>query len=975
MTDTAFQILKLSEYKKLVDSKDVNQITAQNLMNDVYVPWLTELDRLDIRKTCSWPHSNMEGITKFRLVDHFWIWKALKCLTAEVPKIRLPPKRNLGQSKEMPGEYKIWLEKLHLEPPVEQNTPSAEDPQKAMEKAMKKAIRRFMEITKRLSPNNVQRNVLQRFTAENDVLTPARRMLAVTRSAIDMRFLFHARDTALFNGQDSGFFTPGSSFMQLWQNTIDAQLHHEENMDADSNNSLRHALGIAMGIRGYAPNNTSNASDDLVRRSINILIGASGSDAFFPGQLDEEGRGPEVFADEEYRDPFYHAGFEINYILFSSAEKIDSIFSARSTSATVESLAGEPSAVAIVSTSDRRSNQAKEPKITTENRAHLEVVPGTKKTIYSFDDQPTVVMKKSLPFNNAIPATNVNHISDEWLYQYPDFLRDQLHIEQHRVQQALTAANTCPKDFVTLCHELLVEPGGNHGHLDFEAGTKYEDIALHVMDTWKGKQHLDGTKKHEPKSAIRPINSVGELCEHLKEPRTAWTAKKRFIWLPYANLPAALACCVFSPEREKHEICRFFERHASYTKDVLDETSMVLNKWQTELYLSFYLLIKTGGSAEPGCGLPRRKNDTLEFFERPDLEIRRASMSFRFDGDFFDRFWTCHFIEHNPITENRRAWDHFSDMQDGMSEKQCSQRKVLEWYFLSRILTKMNDASTHFQDELWKILEIGKDSLAFASLPPKISMDHLEQFEKILQLVEEDLTANLGTLRGKWNRVETDRGGEKPRWTPNDEKKYRTAINKFRVKVERATGELQANRDAIRKLKEFLATTRKNRRVAMDRQRDARDRLRDADIRYFTYVTVIFQPLGFAASFYSMGGAPEPALIVSLVEFSATAFAVTLALILIYRVIASRNDDDGVLKKFSEASIKKYEDTDKALKKPDHRLSLQNVVHISRGLFERIAHYILAVVHWCWGRYNLFSLKSLCRALHTLLTARTSSLL
>lgn len=86
-----------------------------------------------------------------------------------------------------------------------------------MKEATEKSIRKFMEITKRLSPNNVQRNVLQRFTAENDVFREVKRMLAVTRSAMDMRFLLHARDTVLLYGEDSDFFVPDISFLQLWK--------------------------------------------------------------------------------------------------------------------------------------------------------------------------------------------------------------------------------------------------------------------------------------------------------------------------------------------------------------------------------------------------------------------------------------------------------------------------------------------------------------------------------------------------------------------------------------------------------------------------------------------------------------------------------------------------------------------------------------------------------------------------------------
>lgn len=977
MTDTALQILKLAEYKKLVvDSRDVGQYIAQDLLNDIYIPWLTELDRLDIRKTCSWPHSNMEGIMKFRLDDHFWIWKALKFLDYTVAKVRLPPKHRGGNSKEILGVHRTWLQRLHTKLSAEQrpaldnasSTPgdeSEDEDEDSSQRAenLKRSIRSFMEVAKRLSPNNLQRTVLQRFTAENDVMKPARRMLTVTRSAMDMRFLLHARDTALFYGEDSGFFIPGSSFTQLWMNTIDAQLHQEENMYADSDNALRYALGIAMGVRGHRLSRTSGANE-LVKRSVNILIGAGGSDAFFPGQLDEGAREPTIFEEEAYRDHFYYAGFEINYVLLSSANRVDNIFSQSQTLNAQSRAEGLPSWSRAPSP-QRQPGQTESPNIFLKKGINIQVSSETKNMTLVPDSQPEVIMKKFLPFTNAVPATNVTHIGDEWLYQYPDFLRGRLDIEESKISKVVEASGKSSKIFINVCRDVLDESDSEDELSDSDAENGESAIKLHIVDTRKGKEHqgksharYNHPRKRE-KSIRERIDDIEDLCEYLRKPRTAWTAKKRMIWLPYANPATVIALRVFSSERERNELSRFFERHALYTKEVLDETSMVLNEWRTELHLSFYLCERRF-SPEYGVGLPQRNHISLSCPGHPDLEIRRASMSFRFDGDIFDRFWTCHFIEHMPTSTSRGFWDHPFELKDGTFEKQWSQRKVLELYFLDRILEKMNVSSAQLLTKLRETLEIEQVSLPLASLTSKASIEDLQRFEKILQLVEEDLNANIDTLNQKWNRREKDRGAEKPRWTPNDEKKYRANINKLSVDVERATGRLKANQDDIRKLKEFVATTRENRKVKMERRREERDRLRDADIRYFTYVTVIFQPLGFAASFYSMGGAPEPSLIVSLVEFSAAAFVITLVLIWGYRVIASRDDEDGVLQKFSRKSMKQYKDTKLAMKDEKHRLSLRDVVHLSRGQFERIARYILTVLYWCWGRYSLYCLHLSC---------------
>ncbi|KAL1874482.1 hypothetical protein Daus18300_003500 [Diaporthe australafricana] len=999
MTDTALHILKLADCKDMFpDFKDQGESIVQTIMDDIFVPWLTELDRLDIRSTCSWPHSMIEGVIRFRLDDHFWIWKALKALKAVATKVSLPSKKR-KKIHMILGTHRTWLLRLHTGGPGTVRLTSIRDESASQAKDEKGAIlttqnledatRGFMQIVKRLSPNNFQRVVLQRFTTENNFLRPKRRMLAVTRSAIEMRFLLHARDTALFYDEDYDFFMSSSASMQLWINTLDAQCHHEENMDTDWDNSLRYALGITMGVRGRTLNLTSKAPE-LVKSSVNVLIGASGSDAFFPGQLDESGREPTIFADEKYRDHFYHSGFEINHVLFSRASKINSVFPKKESGSAVEpQCQDQGSAVHTPHSSHRQPDQAEVVNKAVENGAILN--SGSRSTASAHDTQRNLTMNKFLPFTNAIPPNNVNNISDEWLYQYPEFLhgrrfgREEFYDACDLIQR-VPSTTAKPSEARTSWLATTPDLGSklhlstlfdyfwtneahdySHSSSNSTAESEHPRIVLHNVDTRKGKRKME--KRHHnaaelgEKSRKQIITTFEKLCEFLREPRTAQTAKKRILWMPSVDLATAFACCAFSSKREQHELSKFFERHSSYSKDVRDETSLSLNKWRTEIYLSFYLLAESNGPVETWRGSPHRDDKPIPFPGQTHLDIRRASMSFRFDGDFFDRFWTCHFIEYMPRSAIRRKdpEDSIFDERDWNSEKQWSQRKVLELDFLKRILGRINAESKAFTCKVRTVLRIDDSSLALAPLTwlkdfskehmqgsIKDSMELLLRFEKVLELVEEDLAVNLGTLCEKWDRREMNRGDAKPRWTPNDDKKHGAFIHRLCVDVERATGKLQANHDDIRNLKEFLAASRKNLRTDMEREGNEKDRLRDADIRYLTYVTVIFQPLGFAASFYSMGGAPEPALIVSLVEFSAAAFVVTLVLILGYRVLASPHDEDGVLQKFSNKSIRQYWRAKDFQK--DKKSSLQLVAHLIRGTCEQIARYILEVVRWCWAR-------------------------
>lgn len=101
-----------------------------------------------------------------------------------------------------------------------------------------------------------------------------------------------------------------------------------------------------------------------------------------------------------------------------------------------------------------------------------------------------------------------------------------------------------------------------------------------------------------------------------------------------------------------------------------------------------------------------------------------------------------------------------------------------------------------------------------------------------------------------------------------------------------------------------------------------------------------------------MCGAPEPALIVSLVEFSAADFAVTLLLILSYREVATRRE------KFASGVVEVRKESSGLT------LSLRTVVNFLVSIVNHVERFLL----WCWGACHLFPLIML-----TLLTLKTAS--
>lgn len=914
ITDTPFQILKMADYhsfynkgggrKRKEDDRgrlveDVknrrmedDEETVHSLLGKIRESWLRELNKLDKRASFAWPHARDEGINTFRLDDHFWVWKALKSL------------EDLGFSGNQPL----------LKPVEDEKSDTTASETKKKEE--------FARVAKRLLSGDVQRGILQRFTTENDV--SRRRMLAVTRSARETRFLFHARDTALFYGYDHGFFLPGSSFHELWENTIEAQLYHEENKEAGWGNAIRYALGIMVGTRGHCLNKQSPAG--MVKSCVEVLICSSSHNGFFPGQLDEATKKPALFYGEEDRDFYHHANFEINHILLTHARHIDTLFQ-ETTAVPQKQTRLDNKGKSRLSNEDEfllhlfselaemlvgLMEQPKRQKMLLDPPAGKQNFdPGLKRPEITqrLESRRSLTMKKVIPFNNLIDARSITSFEEEWLYSYPEFLSTE---EVDLVQQinVLLKSDQPNSDIIggIIAQTLQKYRGSNR---DFSLPLV---MGVCIADTPKQKYlgrrekrqfeenpfahhgthyYVDGLGRMLLDTGQSPM----DLCSQLGAARTAENAKKRFIWLPHAQAEIALVCWMASPEKEKPALSLFFDRHSKYENHVWDDTTMVLNTWQTELHLSFYVLVDTFAAAYQRCGLPIDSRDPFPGSSRK--EIWRASVGFRFDGDIFDRYWTCHFIEHIPSSYPFRGRTLPFTSPDRHTDKQWRQRKVLELHLLDRILATILDSSRKILDQIAKELGVNV-TLSSSVLNSDIylsSKDDSQKFEQLLQIMDDDITSVLHTLQ-KWSTREKDRGEEKPRWTRNDERKYRGIINKLQGSTERHIRDLEIRRDNVRKLKETLTTRREKARQDLEFHWNE-------NIRYFTYVTVIFLPLGFASSFYSMGGPPAHDLIIALVEFSVAALAVTVVLLFSAKWIlsAAKELPAGALKRATEKSL------------------------------------------------------------------------
>ena len=390
-----------------------------------------------------------------------------------------------------------------------------------------------------------------------------------------------------------------------------------------------------------------------------------------------------------------------------------------------------------------------------------------------------------------------------------------------------------------------------------------DTIKVTIVDTPKSKQK---NKERAERNTARCVSSH-ELWEKLSLPRKGEEAKKRLIWVskaedtqhPWEDAKerqqrlirasktkdeVALVCYVTSAEEEKQFMLDFFDRHYNFDKWFFDDTNMALNVWTTELHLSFYQPL-TSDDQEPqgGLSLP----GTLGF------PFARASMGFMFYGDFFDRYWTCHFIESTHATDADpfREWLETYADTGSTDERSKSQRKVLELKLVGRILTEIINSTVLIFTDVKTRLCIGGNldpGSLFLSTPSSDayfeSSRQWETSQHLLRIVEADLSTVLEKV-AKWEMREKDRGQERPRWTHKDESKYGRDLSKLSILINGKIEELKNCCTSIKSLKETVDATQANKRDDLS--------LRGSEnIRIFTYVTVVFLPLGFAATIFSV---------------------------------------------------------------------------------------------------------------------------
>lgn len=407
----------------------------------------------------------------------------------------------------------------------------------------------------------------------------------------------------------------------------------------------------------------------------------------------------------------------------------------------------------------------------------------------------------------------------------------------------------------------------------------------------------------------KPIYYEGDLKKldtALNLTRTAQNSKKRLLHFKLVSKPIAMRCYSLTEESERLNLKDFFVRHSRYAKHPVDNCSMIHNCWETEFHLSYYQLLR--GPPDPQCGIAASDTSSMPFPGDREMQVVRASASFRFNGDFFDRHWTCYMLDSthkNPISD-----------PDLLAQRTYCQRKVLEQRYFADILTSLNGSVKEILHEVKKCLGVksGSFSISLHTINAYLSWSaRWQEFEPLVQMLDNDLASTQTTVN-QWETRETERGKEKPRWTPNDERKYRASIMTIRREIKHQVNQLQRLRERTKAV-HYLCSNR------LDKAREDLRFRSEQNIAMFTYVTVVFLPLGFTASIFSMNGIPERSIAINMVIAATAALIVTImalwnakGLISIAEIVSKKFKDLTAAKKQSSLIMRgrnKLENKDK----------------------------------------------------------------
>ncbi|EHK17637.1 uncharacterized protein TRIVIDRAFT_205377 [Trichoderma virens Gv29-8] len=798
--NASLQIIKVAQFCRVAARDEETKFLANDIRS-IVKDWVKALHEKDKGRHFAFPNPR-KGMAQwvFNLSDHAIIWWAAKAM------------EELGLGEEL---QVTDASSLNISQPVTL-----------------------------YSSENIQTKILKKFTIQPPLFEQS--MIAVSRSCSETRFQFRAKDTVLFYAMDLGLFdqydltedesSAWQNKVEAWTSTVDYQKESEKEQNANWN--WDQPLCIALALISSSKNKRMNSRtiSEIQQGGREILLQSSSSNGLFPGQLDENRR-PVRFESEANLDSFWSATFELPYVLLKYPLPQPLV---------------EGSGLSVTAiTPSPRFTSASPPTSLTASAApeFTQELIKTGKTSTpcsgSLTRWESPLMKHGVLFTNAIDHEKIVEIPDEWLYNEPRFFsfRTPLSLKiidefykQIREMHNENLNHTEAPSMTNIKRGLQKEVKEKKSSKTSKNAIRRNDNGLYAMKvlheaamaTYKAREgepmghiidvpRVRRCKEMNEYHSIQ-ISSSAFLLAHINKERTPTIAKKRIFHFCRASWNIAAICYLASSERD--EISCFFDRHASLSPYFFEDTIGTLNKWVTELHLSFHQILSPEKSSHLIRSIldPERRDTIpkpklIQFphsgpkgAQRVTKCLSRAVISLRFDGDLLDRYWTRHLIEYRPQqTEDPKEilFDIPSQPVSGaLKYNSWRQRRVLELLLFDKAVREMLRCTGEILEEAKGILRAAKDigesnwghhtagshpkfsenthiQIMKASRDGLLSNNSLYKIQEVLQEVEDDLGENLAKMQ-LWKRRQ-DRGLDRPRWTLKDEYRYGGAISRLQA--------------------------------------------------------------------------------------------------------------------------------------------------------------------------------------------------
>ncbi|OJK04253.1 hypothetical protein ASPACDRAFT_112700 [Aspergillus aculeatus ATCC 16872] len=852
-----YHIIKATEYLRVFHDLEDFEFVCKRLGN-MCKEWFLQLNQTKNRRTPTWQHFQGSDVPYYRLGDHVWIWKALKGIE----------------------EVLNWIESRNHDPSAGYiESAVLHDFSKLRERmftlmAEKRGRRQATPAEEReqniyFNSEDLRKENIKRFTVRNEVFN--KRMLSVTRSASETRFLLHFRDTVLYYGALWGFFEGQEDLIKA---LLEIQTRHDDSLcdEMEWTNPLRYGLALLWSRHGYRLA-WANSADQMEYRAKRVLLGSSSTTALFYGHLNEDKKAT-LFEAEEDRDFHFHAGFEIpNILLQSLNHNVAKAFPAEG----------------------QQDHEARDSSAgTTQQQVYHDPRPSNDQSSQSRSGTQLVLVPLTLrrqnPYGTYLDVNKIVDVPGEWLFKEPDFLDftppDKLEDRKFIVQNASDALSLKKGDASIICTDI-----GNLQSDNREIQAEARRQRVRLKETGSSGIVLDVRKSHKEKliGQKRSIIFIEQVkldlfTNHLLSKRRLDDSKKRVVYIISPTCEMSAICYLATAERDRLSFASFIQKHreiqtSSFHDDVVIET----NSWVTEFHCRFFRAISRGtynwerlhahrqpkrGGATPGERYSRQLASKLCPPLGNGMYLVDDVFSSIMVGDWCDRHWTCHVLVASTASNNlfKKDW-----RQENPS---FTQRKVLE-------LTLLNNLLVDFHESTKEILRrVEQDSRSSASgmteeLYSTMSFKNrkqelLDEAFQVLRRVKDSING-VRTLIDDWRQRESSQGRERPRWTRSDEQKHGKVLRKQTNELAKHDREINGLLSHV----DFLISLVNNEK-ALSQSRD---------VTRFTYATVFFLPVGLAVSIFSMSGPPDHTAILGMMITAIVALVITVAFLwLVIRV-------------------------------------------------------------------------------------------